>query len=692
MGEQDGTSALVESGEPKVGELQKSFKQDIAELQRYFHQCRRGYEQRRNLWAGKTEDLRKHGAEAFPWEGAADVEAPVIEEKIRSYIALFKQALSKANIRAYPTEASDTARAKLVSSFIKWMVRSYIKGFADQMERGGNYLLEKGLMVTYTGWEKQDRTVKQLISLEQIAEMSPDLAQVIQAGGQEAEIAAMLQAAFEGLSSKKAKKAVKELRDKGVAEFTFPRREINRPDVLSLAADSDVYWPAWCLDPQQSPRVSRRIFLTEQEIRGKVNTDGWDKDWAEYVIEHHKGVEKYEIEEGAGLAESTTLVSNMSQEADLYEVVAMYRRLIDPDDGSEGIYLTVFHPDFTGDMGVQGYATHELQDRLQDYPFVVTRLSEDHKRMYDLQTFPDQLRSTQWQVKVERDSRIDQASMETLPPLVGPPGRRPREWRPGGYVGARRREEYGYADRPKGGGRSQEIEQTLIKQADMLVGLDGEDPLSTVKQSFYIGKFLSHVQEVLRQSFKMYQLYGPDQIYFRVTGTPEGMEMQKGDPNEEFDINISFDVLNNDPEAIEKKVGQFIQLAQFDRNGKIDIDALLEFAAYAVDPIMADGIIQPSEDAQEQIVGKVIDDISKIYSGVEVGAQPTGAKVAMQVLQAYTSQPDIQQKVIEDEAFRERLEKYLGQYQMQLQQQENALTGQLGTAPAMFQGSNVTPA
>jgi len=83
----------------------------------------------------------------------------------------------------------------------------------------------------------------------------------------------------------------------------------------------------------------------------------------------------------------------------------------------------------------------------------------------------------------------------------------------------------------------------------------------------------------------------------------------------------------------------------------------------------------------------VTDDLAKIYSGIEVPARPNGAGLAMQLVQSYLQQPDIQQRMQQDEAFAERVTKYAQQYQMVLMQQQNAVTGRIGTAPAQMGGT-----
>ena len=162
------------------------------------------------------------------------------------------------------------------------------------------------------------------------------------------------------------------------------------------------------------------------------------------------------------------------------------------------------------------------------------------------------------------------------------------------------------------------------------------------------------------------------------------MEFSRGNADEDFDIRISFDVLNNDPETQESRLKQFVSLLQIDKNGRINTDSLLEAMAAAIDPIMADAILQPAEQASQQVVKQVTDDLSKIYAGIEVGARPNGAQIALSVIQQYTQQPDIGARLQQDEAFATRLQKYMAQYQFAITQMQNAEIGRLGTAPAQM--------
>lgn len=676
-------SLVFKDKEPDVLALREAYEQTTNELESFFDSCRESYDDRRNYWPGKSRDLRKHGADAFPWEGAADTEAHVIDERINAYVAMFMAGLGRANIRAYPVEVGDMARARVVSSFLKWMVASYIPRFKKEMELAANYLLERGIVITYVGWQKEDRTFIQNLDLNQIASINPDLAKLVLEGQDDAALADMLKATF-GVSDAKAKKALRDLRKTGSAELPISKRQVDCPLVQTLSPDGDFFFPSYVTDPQQAPYCFWRTYFTPQQLRNKVSTEGWNEEWVDYVIEHYKGVNVNSLEMEENGRRSFSLTNDTYEANDLIEIVYAYQRLIDKDDNSEGIYCTIFHREMSSKAkeNLPLYAKFELLNGYEDYPVVVTRLSEAAKRLYDVQNVSDMLRGIQWLVKTERDSRVDRNSLATVPTIMHPVGNEPSDWGPGRYVPYRRQGEFQFGPTPPFNPGSVEMEKTQLESADNLLGLNPENPLSGVKQQYFVDKFLSHCRDVLRLAFKCYQRFGPPQVWFRVTGVPDPQKFDKGNPDENFDVVINFDVLNNDPETQEAKLQQLVSLLQLDRNGRINVDALLDVAAGAIDPVLADAILQPAEQAQQQIVKQVTDDLTKIFSGIEVPARPNGAQIALQVVQQYSSQPDVSQRIQQDEAFKARLEKYVGQIVFQLQQAQNAQIGKIGTAPA----------
>jgi hypothetical protein len=487
----------------------------------------------------------------------------------------------------------------------------------------------------------------------------------------------LISQAFPALSGKRARKALKDLRTKGEAQIPIPRVTVDRPVVHSCAPDGEVILPPYVSDPQRSPYIFWRTFLTAQELEKKVTNEGWDEDWVENAIDRLRGKDSMYLD---GEKQKNVTRLPITDDNDLVMVVYGYQRLIDEEDGSEGIYCTVFHPT------AEGYAKHELLNGYDDYPFVVTRLSNNQKRMYEVQTFGDILRGAQLQIKTERDSRVDRSSLATLPPLMHPAGKPPSDWGPGRRIPYRRLGEIQWGPTPPPDNGSVEVEVSMIGQADRSVGLDLNNPLSSMRQQYFVSKFLDHVRDVLNLAWKLYQRMGPDEVFFQVTGNPNPQVMTKGSADENFSIVVNFDSQSNDPETAETQLKNMVSLVQLDRNGIMDVNKLLEFTASSINPIFADYVLQPAEEAQQKVMKNVTDDLAKIFAGIEVPAQPNGAQVAMQMLQAYVQQPDVAQRAQQDEAFAARLQKYGEQYAFQLQQAQNAEIGRIGTAPAEMGG------
>jgi len=367
--------------EPDVETLRYAYEQTTTELEAYFDLCRTSYDDRRNFWPGKSRDHRKHGADAFPWEGASDIEAHTIDERITRLVSMFMSSLNRANIRAYPVEAGDTAKAKVVSNFLKWMSTSgYIPRFKQEMELGANYLLERGMLITYVGWHREDRTFLQNLDLAQIGQMNPDVFRAIESGEQDDEIGFMLQQTFPTATPKRIKQALKDLRKNGEAKLPVVKRQIDAPEVKTLAPDGDFFFPTYVTDPQRAPFCFWRTFYTPQELKNKVVTDDWDEEFVDYVIEHYRGVQVYSVEREQEGRRSSSLTDSGYEADELIEIVYGYQRLIDEEDGSEGIYQTIFHKNFDGDNGTPSYAKFELMNGYEEYPVVVTKLSEDSKR------------------------------------------------------------------------------------------------------------------------------------------------------------------------------------------------------------------------------------------------------------------------------------------------------------------------
>lgn len=683
------------SATPDIEALCRLYEAATNDLGTYYWQSQRNYEARRNLWAGKSDDLRKNAEDAFPWKGASDQEVHVVGQRCDDLVALCMTAMNRSHIKALAQKMESMPRAATVSSFAKWMASTYIPDYSAQHEKAVNYGLEKGLMISYVGWETIEQTFKEVLNLQQISEQAPDVAALIMEGEDDDLLADMLRQTWPKLKPAKAKKAIRQLRATGMAELYVTRTAPmdSRPVVRACAPDGEVFFPGWVGDPHRAPYVLWRQTMTVQEIEAKVNNEGWDESWARYMIDNFRGVGVTQFEYNNQWRDRTLSgqSGDLTSDQDLILVCYAYRLMVDPDDGSQGWYCTVFNPYFTGEniQGVRNYAFDELLNGYRNHPFVVTRMSVDSDRMYDLQALPEKLRGAQWAVKVERDSRIDRASMATLPPRYGPAGRQV-DVGPGRYVPVRRAGEYGFLEPPRMDMGSQEVEITTQKMADKIAGTDPDSPMTPLRQQFLVNKTLDHARRVLVMAYKRFQQFGPDEVFFNVTGTPDPITMENID-SDEFDLNITFDTLSTDPETMEARFKAMASLMTMDPTGRLDPGKMVEFAAYSIDPAFASYVIQPAQENQARLMNDIAGDFSKLFGGVEIGPPANGAQMVMEMGQMWAQQPDVAQRLQNDEAFAARVQKYFDQAQFQLTQQQNATIGRIGTAPAQFQAASAAP-
>jgi len=567
------------------------------------------------------------------------------------------------------------------------MQKSYIRDFRSECETAANNLLEKGIAITYVDWEMKSRSHDEEFNLDLIQRAAPELYDLLADESRDDETIAMMTDMFDYIDVPKAKRALNELRDFGVAKIPVAKKDISRPFVETKFSDIDIVIPAYVTDIQRSPRVHMRAFLTPQEVENCVETKGWDKEIAEELIEHYRGFDYSgmnqttysSLRSSQARGGSTYGMNGMVNSKDLIEVIYTYRRLIDEKSNSEGIYLTVWNPRLT-----KGYLSNELMSGYDEYPFVLTRLSNAGKRIYDVNTFGDLLRGPQKQMKTLRDGWSDQMALAVAPPLLHPVGRPPAQMGAGAWIGVRSNEKYEYMNVPNTSSIASQLEKYVQKEAMDLVGLNEDSQLSLQRQQFFIDKFLTHCSNVLKLAYKSYLVFGPDEKFFRVTGYPDELVIYKSPEDEAIDVCISFDVQNQDPEMMKAKISSILELARNSPSNTFNLQAAEQLAANAIDPSIADVIIQPEGKGQEEMVKDVTDDLTKIFAGIPVGARPNGGQIAMQIIQQYTSQQSIAARMQQDPEFSANIQNYAAQYQQQAVQQQNAEIGRLGAAPAQM--------
>lgn len=678
--------------EPDMVILRTCYDNDVNESSAFYENCVDSFNQRRMIWPGKSRDQKKHAIDAKPFRFASDQEVPVIDPRINTLVALMMNAARDGSVKAFPVNSDSVERSSDISTFIRWMIDCWIPNSYEEIELALNHMLEKGYAATFCGWESKSRKHKELFSLEEIAMQDPDFAEMLIDENQEESAIAAMQGLFVGISKSQAKTAIKELVAIGATEIPVVKVDVNRPTISAKDPSGDIIIPSYTMDTARMNRVHLRHFLTPQDLENGVITEGWDKETVDDIIENHMGITMEEID-GPISAQSfyrrDQVNSIFESPQDLVEIVETYQRLHDQKDGAEGIYRTVWCRKQSR-SGSDFYLSFELMNGWDEFPVVITPLFRDTKRILDVRNVCNLLKGNQRQAKVTRDSFIDQNSLAINPPRTHPAGRPPAVWGAGADIPARRGEEglYRTLDITNTQRQGVELEKYLDEEADRIMGLQINDPIALQRQQYFINKALEHLTKVARLCYKNFQKFGPDEIFFRVTGNPDPIQFNKTPYDEELDVKIVFDARMNDKDYVKDTVQSLVSLMQNDPQGTYDSREIRIILANLVSPQFASRIIRPEAQAKEDILRKVADDLALIWSGQSVGARPNGADVALNYIQGYKEKPSVAERLQTDGQYVQDLGIYEGQYMQQMEQSKNSEIGKLGTAPAELQGLN----
>jgi len=670
--------------------FKQTYNDDVDDLRAYVDRCEKNRDVINCAWEGKSSDLKK-GEGAFPHEGASDTEVFLVKQKIRNNDALRTNALRKSTIRAYPRESSDVDRSAEVSVFLRWLRDNGIPNFQQEMELSGYYGDETGLMVTYCGWRAKKQSYLKLFDIDQIAETLPELAEIWMDEDRVDEAMELFNS-VEGweLNEARVKKALRQLRKSGVAEIPVTVKENSEADVRTLMPDADVILPAYTVNYQDAPRIHIRMLMSAQEILNRVSSEGWDEEWANYVIENHRGIDQSKFYNPNSVQSYRRIgrIARITNERarDTIEVALTFERLIDDSDNAEGIYLTVWCPEMTEQVGTPNVAKRVLLSGRKNYPVVITKTSLG-KTLYDGITLPELLRAPQKNQKTLRDSYMDESGWSISPTIWAPAGVDASGMGPGAVISGPTGRKPEYIDRPSSFAPNLNLEKLLVDEANQIAGQDPNDPLSVQLQQHNIGQYLSHVQNVLKMTYETWKLDGPEELFLRVTGNPEPVQFTKKEDEGEMDITVSFNSTYDDPEKVEKMLAGLYQVLQNDQGGRVNSEAITDMALSALDPTLADLVLMPTEQGSAKIVNETTNDIAKMAAGIPVGAPQNAGQARLQIVQDYKQSQTGAMELQSKPQFQFLLAEYEKQLTFQLQQLQNAEIGKVGAQPAQMGGT-----
>lgn len=685
---------------PDVNELAKEYRRSLSDGL-MTERIRTADNIRYCRWAGQSDDGKKwsaklpSGTQAFPWDGASDTRVPVADSICNDLVDILSTAHTRAQLRVAPVEMSDAAAAAAATTLMRWVGGHQQEALGREAELLAQHMLTYGHAVAFVGWEQKSGLRVQRLKMQELMMMAQqseqgsilsELPMLVSDPLLEDQAAELVVGYIPGLRKSRARKIIRDLRETGEAEF--PQQYIckNEPIVVALKPWEDVSFPPETIDIQRARVIFRRQFMTEVELRAKINDEQWSAEWVEAAVKN-MGKSTNWLELGTFGIDTAR---SFDRRDNLIDVVWAYTRQLD-EDGVPGIFYTIFSPLVGGAPDSQMYAKHELLDYSHnDYPFVLFKREHVARRVEESRGVPEVCATWQQEIKAQRDSIFDATSFETLPPimvtkrlglgaLIGP-AVQVAVTKPGDYEFMK--------PPPRTPGTAFELINAVSTATDAYFGRANPavPPVQTqMKQQRMINEWLRAWSSVYSQMFRLCIQYLTVEEITRIVRAQEGTGFSADATK--FDFQLRFNVAELDTDLVKERLATIsAAIIPLDVGGRIDRTKLVEYILRAVAPESADELLLDQPSASQAMYDGVKNDIGLMMLGMEASyADATNDAAAGTKLQysqeIVSANPKAQQAIQQDQLFGQLMQKYVQNLQMGVSQQQNKQVGRIGVKP-----------
>ena len=659
-------------------------------------------------WEGQTDDGKKHsesrinGDGAFPFEGASDVRCRLVDRTINEIVAILMTTFDRCQIKVKGTEFSDSETAATANVLMSWLIESRLR---SELRKEAELLAQNGLQYGWAGlhilWEQEQSIRFQKITMDELMQTiqiglekdpeSPlkELPTAIADPEKEDFAVSLIQMYLPTIDEKGIRKAIKDLRETGVAKIPESFISKNQPSIVALKPYDEISFPPETIDVQRARVIFRRTYVTEVELRTMAQQYDWSDKFVEQAV-NLAGMQS-NFNDPNLLPAAALLNYQVSRNDHLIELVYAYSRLIDKD-GIAGIYQTIFCPQSKSDV----YASHELLGSAQNkYPFVIYRRERIRRPIYETRGIPEIAQTDQEEVKAQRDSVRDRTAFTTLPPvLVKKRLSGINKIAPGIHLPVTSVDDYRFMPTPTG---EPTTAFALMDRVEMehcaYFGLYHPNimPQKTqTTQQYVVNNWLDVWSEAFSMTFSMMLQYMDAAEIEQITGRSMPQNMSSISNN--YDFQIKYDVREMDTQFVIEKLKAITQFVlPLDSSGVIDKNKLVKAAVEAIDPDKAKELIINTGSASQLLYKDVQSDIGLMMLGNEanyVENDPSAPSKLQYLQDIITKNPKAQQMMQSDQHFRALMDNFIKNLQMSVSQQQNKQIGRTGVTPVAEQAGN----
>jgi hypothetical protein len=694
-------------------EFKRQFGDSITSFTRYTNRFTSLDDVRYAVWAGQSEDGRKHkertGKAVFPWEGAADCRVRLADQFCQDDVDIMLAVLKTAKISCIlSADPQNLQKAKVMEAVLDYYRKNKLsRELWIEAERAAQWRQHYGYSGTSiqwlqeTGTERKTITIQDVVALSQrdshVAALLSLLAPVLEGSTELTE--ATLQPACALLKRyipdiPDDEKCVKDLCKDGTHEYDHPYLKENRPKIYALKVGLDLFFNINTDTAGTAQWMAQRVLLSAAELEDRARIDEWDEEFVEGCKKRIGHSILWSTlaywTSRAMLGRQYTWMDDMKNVTEVFYVwVRAY------EDGNQKTYKLVFHPN---EKNFGKKETNPFEHG--KIPFVDHVRERCDRFIVSSRGVTELLSTNQFEIKTQRDYRIDRTTIDVLPPLTYPLMRGKTQYTlgPGVQVGVMQQGELAWLGLPEMSETTINIEESTRKDVNDYFGkrAEGVDPNKIVqKTQRLVDSWLNEWKEIFNQIGQLAQQYLPDPEVQRICDLA-GITF-KVDPDSlrgQWDITIDFDARDLDMEFMKNKLELITQFAiPADAGGVIDRNQLTRIIMQTIDPKLAQLLCRDDGQASQ---AEIQDERSNLVSILNAVAPPMVEKgqnfqLRLQTLQqTIGSSPTINAMINGNPEIKKLLEQRLKFLQFQIQQQQNATTGKLGVQPSAGQPVTAT--
>lgn len=666
-------------------------------------------------WNYQTVDGRKWGypqggIQPWPWPGASDTRVRTVEKVIGQHRTLATYALRNMKVQAKSTKPFTSIKeSQQATTLLNWMLFTHM-----QVELQRELLLALswrngyGAAVLRVDWKQMRRLDYIDVSVMGLQEFVnepavrayigtdsqipigedlqiTDLQNMIMDPAYEDDLAKLLRTvSHDLLSDRQAHKKLQDLREIRTVTIPIPYVIESRPRLTAYRPMVDVLFPAYTDDFQRASWTDSIEFVSETELRDRIETHGYDPNFVDDALEH-RGPSSGADWRLTTAAERVN-ISGVGPGSMLNDIELHHFYTLVQDRGCPARFCTVFH------MDVDTPAKHEPDGYDHGESCLhAMRFETDDRPILSSRGIAEIAYTWEQELKAQFDAQSDRTALTLRPPLMttyDQVQKLKEQMQPGVIFPMRRFDEAQFMRMPPWDQVSILVVQEVEKRVNEHFGIFGAevDPdLKHLRREEVVDNVLLELKPVIQQVMKLMRQFLPDADVAQVVGPlNRPFHIERAEIQGEWEISATVDMRNIDSDWLKEKLGYLTQLAQLDTMGLLDKTALLKSGAEAIDYSFADMALQQPEQVATQ--AEVQDEqraIDLIIGSGQDQPLPQGGNYALRLQTAQTKLQGLQQNpatlkiIMANPDLMKVIMNRITYFQRQLQQQQNAQIGRM---------------